>query len=168
MCNKKGTCVLLLKIISNNIVYNRRVKLDFGLEKSKQSKNLHVYLETKRRSTVSVGGPALHQFLNVPRADVAQAGLQAALFRPFILQPASQGVWSKTITMKLADSLWRSNRMQRGGRVQLDLHGTATHHTNEQSPQGGRTSAEQRELPSNCPNRSFPQCLASSGSPLRR
>ncbi len=38
-------------------------------------------------------GPALHKLLNVPRADVTQTGLQAALLCPLMLQPASQGIY---------------------------------------------------------------------------
>lgn len=38
-------------------------------------------------------GPALHELLNVPRADVTQTGLQAALLCPLMLQPASQGIY---------------------------------------------------------------------------
>lgn len=36
--------------------------------------------------------PALHQLLDVPRADVTQTRLQAALLRALVLQPASQRV----------------------------------------------------------------------------
>lgn len=39
-------------------------------------------------------GPALYQLFNVRRADVTQTSLQAALLRPFVLQPASQGIWA--------------------------------------------------------------------------
>jgi len=40
-------------------------------------------------------GPALHELLNVPRADVAQTGLQAALLRPLMLQSTSQGIYQE-------------------------------------------------------------------------
>lgn len=42
-------------------------------------------------------GPALHQLLNVPRTDVTQTGLQAALLCPLELQTASQGIYQEQL-----------------------------------------------------------------------
>ena len=42
-------------------------------------------------------GPALHQLLDVPRTDVTQTGLKAALLCPLMLQPASQGIYREDL-----------------------------------------------------------------------
>lgn len=45
-------------------------------------------------------GPALHQLLDIPRADVTETGLQTALLCPLTLQSASQGIYQEHDIMK--------------------------------------------------------------------
>ena len=66
-------------------------------------------------------GPALHQLLHVPRADVTQTGLQAALLRPLLLQPASQRIYrelyNQTMLKKEPKADMRAERMSEGRNV---------------------------------------------------
>ena len=50
------------------------------------------YLQDEWGGAVPLHGPALHQLLQVPGADVAEAGLQGALLRPLRLQTPAQRV----------------------------------------------------------------------------
>jgi len=52
------------------------------------------YLQHERGGAVPLGGPALHQLLQVAGADVAEAGLQAPLLRRLRLQTPAQRVCS--------------------------------------------------------------------------
>lgn len=180
LCKTNCTCMLLQNHTQG--VYNSKVQLHFGAANSKQQKKPPCIPPGQEESN------CLYSRSSTPPASQCSqskcntgrpAGSASLSFHSLTGIPRCLG---RTITMKQFQT-WTTSfgmqtgcegrepeepvRLQQRGRVQLDLCATATHRTDEQNPQGGRTSAELQELPSSCPTRSFPQCLASSGSPPR-
>lgn len=64
-------------------------------------------------------GPALYQLFNVRRADVTQTSLQAALLRPFVLQPASQGIWADPLQNETMSNTHGTLEMRTGCEVSI-------------------------------------------------
>ena len=58
-------------------------------------------------------GPAFHKFLNVPRADVTQTGLQAALLCTLMFQPASKRIYHELQNV--------SSHVKERGEVQTEM-----------------------------------------------
>lgn len=63
--------------------------------------------------------PALYQLFNVRRADVTQTSLQAALLRPFVLQPASQGIWADPLNNETMSNTHSTLEMRAGCEVSI-------------------------------------------------
>lgn len=64
-------------------------------------------------------GPALYQLFNVRRADVTQTSLQAAFLRPFVLQPASQGIWADQLHNETMSNTHATLEMRAGCEVSI-------------------------------------------------
>lgn len=135
LCKTNCTCMLLKNHTQG--VYNSKVQLHFGAANSKQQKKPPCIPPGQEESN------CLYSRSSTPPASQCSqskcntgrpAGSASLSFHSLTGIPRCLG---RTITMKQFQK--EPVRLQQRGRVQLDLCATATHRTDEQNPQGGRT-----------------------------